>query len=205
MKYEKTIGGYFYKVYNNGDRKRISKEVFDKSIKKGGMSSIRSINLPATKYYQGIDNENENEQSINKQAINKQAHKQAINKQAHEQAINEQAINEQAINEQAINKQAINEQALLSAVKLRDDIIKLREKEGDTVPLPKNFNTMDIIMLLQLQTKLSYIYIIKKIYKESGMTIKNNNVSKLYNKTYYELFNIIEKLSKKNEEYNWNP
>jgi hypothetical protein len=36
MKYEKTVGGYFYKIYSNGDKKRISKEVFDKNVMKGG-------------------------------------------------------------------------------------------------------------------------------------------------------------------------
>lgn len=36
MKYEQTVGGYFYKVYKNGDRKRVSKEVFQKNVMMGG-------------------------------------------------------------------------------------------------------------------------------------------------------------------------
>ena len=36
MKYEQTVGGYFYKIYSNGNRKRVSKEVFDKNVMKGG-------------------------------------------------------------------------------------------------------------------------------------------------------------------------
>jgi hypothetical protein len=56
MKYEQTVGGYFYKIYSNGNRKRVSKEVFDKNVMKGGANGglANQDKLDSLKYLIGI-------------------------------------------------------------------------------------------------------------------------------------------------------
>lgn len=60
IKYERTAGGYYYKVFENGDKKRVSKEVFDKNVMKGGGVNINlsnNLSIILAKIYKLLDNE----------------------------------------------------------------------------------------------------------------------------------------------------
>ena len=45
MKYIKSDGGYFYKIYSNGKKKRISKEEFMKHNKKSKKKSFKKYKM----------------------------------------------------------------------------------------------------------------------------------------------------------------
>jgi hypothetical protein len=209
MKYEKTVGGYFYKVYNNGDRKRISKEVFDKSIKKGGANNDQTrkeLIQQIKKYYSEISNLNEMTLEQLKE-LYEDARKEFI-----------QEIEKHYEEFPNINKNNLNKMNLEQLKELYDKIIVTH----NILLYYKNLNTEEISSICKnkfitmtydkLKTLLSTVKLrheIKKIYKKSGTIINKNKLSELYKMNNPELSNIIKKLkgeqSGENEKYVWYP
>lgn len=77
VEYIKSSGGYFYKVYKNGEKKRISKEEYHKKIKIVGKGS--SFSLPQKKVEYNL----KSEQEIIEELKNKKKYDEWVKKGSH--------------------------------------------------------------------------------------------------------------------------